>query len=83
MPKRKDENELAFDALQEILRRDAERDGIPQEPPPVPKKVPCRVEAGKKGGAKGSRARADKLTSEQKSEIAQKAAKARWAKRNT
>jgi hypothetical protein len=81
MPKRKDENEIAFDALQEILRRDAERDGVSQEPPPVPGKVPCRVEAGRKGGVKSGRARSEKLTPEQRKEIAQKAAKSRWSKK--
>jgi hypothetical protein len=32
------------------------------------------------GGLKGGRARAEKLTSKQRSEIAKKAAKARWSK---
>ena len=39
MPKRKDENEIAFTGLQDIIRRDLERDGIPQDPPPKPEKV--------------------------------------------
>ncbi len=80
MPKRKDENETAFDVLQELLRRDAERDGIPQEPLPEPGKVPYRVEAGRKGGLKGGKARAEKLTSEQRKVISQKALKVRWNK---
>jgi hypothetical protein len=33
---------------------------------------------GRKGGLKGGKARAEKLTPEQRSEIAKKAAKARW-----
>jgi hypothetical protein len=33
------------------------------------------------GGRKGGKARAEKLTPEQRSEIARKAAKARWAKK--
>lgn len=36
---------------------------------------------GRKGGLKGGKARADKLTPEQRKEIAQKAAKARWQKK--
>ncbi|BAX91063.1 hypothetical protein MSG_00904 [Mycobacterium shigaense] len=36
------------------------------------------VAAGRKGGLKGGRARADNLTAEQRSEIAKKAATARW-----
>jgi len=81
MPKSKDENETAFNTLQELLRRDTERDGIPQEPPPEPEKVEYRVKAGHKGGLKGGRSRAAKLTPEQRKEIAQKAATARWEKK--
>lgn len=80
MPKRKDENETAFGALQEILRRDAKRDGIPQQPIPKPKKVSYRVEAGRKGGLKGGKARAKKLSAQKRKQIAQKGAKARWSK---
>lgn len=35
---------------------------------------------GKKGGKKGAKMRAEALTSEQRSQIARKAAKTRWAK---
>jgi hypothetical protein len=35
---------------------------------------------GKKGGKKGARVRTERLTPEQRTEIARKAAKARWAK---
>jgi len=35
---------------------------------------------GKKGGKKGAKRRAESLTPEQRSQIARKAAKARWAK---
>lgn len=38
------------------------------------------VALGRRGGLKGGNARAAKLTSERLSEIAQQAAKARWAK---
>ena len=78
MPKRKDENETAFSGLQELLRRDAERDGIPQEPLPLPEKVASAVKAGRLGGKKGGPARAAKLTPRKRSQIAKKAAKARW-----
>ncbi len=44
-------------------------------------KNPAAVALGKLGGAKGGKARAKKLTPEQRSEIARKAAKARWAKK--
>lgn len=39
------------------------------------------VELGRKGGLKGGKARAKKLTPEQRKEIAQIAATARWRKR--
>jgi hypothetical protein len=35
-------------------------------------------EGGRKGGLKGGKARAEKLTAAQRSEIARKAAEARW-----
>jgi hypothetical protein len=44
-------------------------------------KNPAAVALGRLGGKKGGRARAKKLTPEQRSEIARKAAKARWANR--
>jgi hypothetical protein len=81
MPKRKDENETAFDTLQQILRRDAERDGIPQKPLPEPKKVSYRVKAGRKGGKIGGKVRARVLSAKKRKEIARKGAKARWAKK--
>ena len=37
------------------------------------------VALGRKGGLKGGKARADRLTPEQRSEIAKKAAKTRWS----
>jgi len=45
------------------------------------KKDPHAVALGRKGGLKGGKARAQKLTSEQRSEIARKAADARWSRK--
>ncbi len=39
---------------------------------------PAAVSLGRRGGLKGGKARAEKLTPEQRSEIAKKAAGARW-----
>lgn len=47
----------------------------------VPEKNSAAVELGRRGGLKGGKARAAKLTPEQRSEIARKAAAARWGKR--
>jgi hypothetical protein len=53
---------------------------IQKETPPV-EKNPAAVALGKLGGKKGGPARAAKLTKEQRSEIAKKAAQTRWANR--
>lgn len=41
-------------------------------------KDPAAVSRGRKGGKKGGKARAEALTPEERSEIAKKAAEARW-----
>ena len=46
-----------------------------------PKKNPAAVALGRLGGIKGGRARALKLTAQERKEIAIKAAKARWSSR--
>jgi len=51
---------------------------INQDPPVQPEKNPAAVALGKLGGLKGGRARAEKLSAQRRSEIALKAAKARW-----
>jgi hypothetical protein len=43
-------------------------------------KDPAAVALGRRGGLKGGKARADKLTSEERTETARRAAKARWMK---
>ena len=49
--------------------------------PPKPKeKNAAAVALGRLGGLKGGKARADSLTAEQRREIAQRAARQRWAK---
>ncbi len=75
MPKKQgpnDPNETAFRILQEATGE-------------VPKtddgKDPAAVSLGRKGGLKGGKARAAKLTPNERSEIAKKAAEARWKKK--
>ena len=65
--KRRDFSQIAFDTVQQATGEAA--------PPPdlTGKKVDSR-----KGGLKGGKARADKLTPEERSEIAKKAAAKRW-----
>lgn len=54
-------------------------DGSPLENPQSNKNQ-AAVALGKLGGLKGGKARAAKLTAQQRSEIAKKAAQARWQK---
>lgn len=82
MPKRsrkkaEDANEIAFRVVQESTR---DRDETPAPSPPSPKKKnAAAVSLGRRGGLKGGRARAAKLTAEERAESARRAANARWA----
>jgi hypothetical protein len=48
----------------------------------APEKNPAAVALGKLGGLKGGKARAEKLSAKKRSEIAKKAASARWSKKD-
>ena len=73
MPKRSskpnDPNELAASIVAEATEDDQ------------PAKLPAAVELGRRGGLKGGKARAKKLSAKRRSQIARRAAQARWAKR--
>lgn len=78
MPKRsskgrKDLNQLAASIVAQATSEE-------EEQPEQTEKNPAAVALGKLGGQKGGPARAKKLTAAQRSEIAKKAAKARWVK---
>jgi hypothetical protein len=49
-------------------------------PSEAPEKNQAAVDLGRLGGLRGGKARAEKLTPEQRSEIAKKAAQKRWGK---
>jgi len=66
--KRKDFSQVAFDVAQ-IATGEAE---------PMPEPTERQLNS-RKGGLKGGKARADKLTPEERSEIAKKAAQKRWS----
>ncbi len=72
MPKRssKDINVIASNVIAKVTSDSGD----------VPIKDPHAVALGRKGGLKGGQARAKKLTAKQRSEIAKKAARTRWAK---
>ena len=52
--------------------------GESEEPKAPRPKNPAAVELGRLGGRKGGKARAAKLSAKKRSEIARKAARARW-----
>jgi hypothetical protein len=54
---------------------------VEDTPPDDAGKNPAAVELGRKGGLKGGKARAAKMTAEERSEAAKRAAAARWGKR--
>lgn len=66
---------------------DATREGAPTQPeaatPARPEKNPHAQALGRLGGLKGGKARAAKLTPEERTEIAKKAAATRWGKSET
>lgn len=72
MPKRlsEDPNEAAFNLVQSVIAESEARGD----------KNPAAVALGKLGGSKGGTIRAAKLSAKRRSEIAKKAARARWAK---
>lgn len=82
MPKRsskpRDTNALARRIVDEATGQAPEdaRDDDPEAG-----KDPAAVELGRRGGLKGGKARAEKLSAKQRSEIARKAAATRWKAR--
>jgi hypothetical protein len=64
-----DFTQVAYRVVQQATR---------QAPPAEEPKLPPKAAAGKKGGLKGGKARAERLTAEERSRIARNAAKARW-----
>lgn len=71
-PKRPKDVNLLAKSIVDLTTGDA------VEPNPDEGKDPAAVALGRKGGLKGGKARAAILTAERRSEIAKKAAKARW-----
>ncbi len=69
----KDENQLAKSMVDEIIQET--EDGWCTT---LQKKNPAAVALGRLGGLKGGKARAAKLTPEERSQIAKKAAQSRW-----
>ena len=72
----RDPNALAYQVMLESTGQ------APKTEPPKPKN-PAAVELGRLGGLKGGAARAAKLTPKKRSQIAARAAKARWKKKSS
>lgn len=70
-----DENVLAKSVIDEIIQ-ETESETFGQ----VKEKNPAAVMLGRLGGLKGGKARAEKLSAAERSEIARNAAIARWSK---
>lgn len=77
--KRLDINELAAAVVSEATDPEA-AEGQEEDQPDLEGKNPAAVALGRLGGLKGGKARARKLTKEERSEAARKAALARWKK---
>ncbi len=69
-----------LNALAASIVADATDEDEPAEPADT--RDPAAVALGRKGGLKGGRARAEKLTPEQRSEAARQAARGRWKQEN-
>lgn len=75
-PKRpSDVNQLAANILAQATGEEPA-----EEPKPDDGKDPAAVALGRKGGLRGGAARAKSLSKKRRSDIAKKAAKARWGK---
>ncbi len=75
-----DFNVTTFNIVQKLTGQD-ETKHLDPEPELVDGKNPYAVILGRRGGLKGGKARAAKLTAEQRGEIAKKAAAKRWGKK--
>ena len=78
MPKRSSTGRLDLNQLAKSIVDQATGDAPPVES--KPEKNKAAQELGRLGGLKGGAARAKKLTAQERSEIAKKAAKTRWGK---
>jgi hypothetical protein len=80
--KKKRDHDFAVTAFRVVQEATGQLEEESQKPEPelVEGKNPHAVALGRLGGLKGGKSRAEKLTPEQRREIAKKAAKARWLK---
>src|SRR3981081_2801480 len=72
----RDTNEIAFSVVQQAIGEQPKQE--PQLPATKKQKNAAAMTLGRLGGLKGGKARAEKLTPEQRVAIAKKAAEKRW-----
>ena len=70
-----------LNALAASIVDDATDESAVQPTEPEPEKDPAAVALGRRGGLKGGKARAAKLTPDERREAARRAARARWDRR--
>jgi hypothetical protein len=80
MAKKKDDHDFSIRAFRVVEQATKDTETIEIETIQIEGKNPNAVALGRLGGLKGGKARFAKLTPEQRKEIAQRAAKARWLK---
>lgn len=79
--KSSDVNVTAFEILNAVTGElPCHASPMPPKKKSPPKKNPAAVALGRLGGLKGGKARAESLSAKERSNIAKKAAKARWVK---
>ncbi|MGA9049151.1 MAG: histone H1 [Dehalococcoidia bacterium] len=81
MAKKKRDYDFSIHALRVVEEATKDKETIEVETVEIEGKNPNAVALGRLGGLKGGKARANKLTPEQRKEIAQKAAQKRWGKK--
>jgi hypothetical protein len=74
MPDRSSKRPRDLKQLAQRLVQEVTGEVPPEEPPTEREKDPAAVALGRRGGLKGGKARAEKLTAEQRSDVARKAA---------
>jgi len=79
MTRKKKDHDFAVNAFR-VVQEAIAPNPLDPEPELIDGKNPYAVILGRRGGLKGGKARAEKLTPEQRKEIAKKAAAKRWGK---
>jgi hypothetical protein len=81
MPDRSSKRPRDLNQLAQRLVKESTGDAPTELPPEEREKDPAAVALGRRGGLKGGKARAEKLSAEERSEIARRGAATRWKDR--